>query len=254
MSQTELYRFVEGSTVTCRTSSDTATVYGGETYTPTPIGRTEPETKVELSRANLDVNMGMDDAFARRYLNSVIDSVVTLTLFVKEAETGAVSVVWKGRMTGVKPTMSQIKLVFESVFTSLRRPGLRRRFQRNCPHVLYGRGCFVDKSLFALAGTVASVAGLTVVVAAAGTKPDGYFRGGIIQAPDGTLRFITNHVGTTLYLIREIDSLVASAAVTLYPGCDRTRETCVGTFNNLYNNGSTPFIPIKNPYGGISFI
>lgn len=258
MSQQELYRIVDGVTVTTLTSGDTAVVYSSETYVPVPIGRSEAETKVEMSRANLEVTFGMDDTLARKYLNTVGDTVVTLTIFSKDAETGAVSVVWKGRLASVKPDMSKIKLVWESVYTSLRRPGLRRLFQKNCPYVLYGRGCYVNKATYGIGGTVTVVTGSNVTCAAAATQANGYFAGGMIQVPDGTLRFIVGHAGNQLALIRPIESLNVAilggpVAVTIYPGCDRSRNVCHTRFNNLMNNGSTPFIPIINPYGGTPF-
>lgn len=258
MSQQELYRFVEGATIWCATSGDTPVTHNLEDYAPHAMGRTEVESKIELSRQNLEVSMGMDDPIARRWLTTVVDGVVTLTIFSKEAETGMVNVVWKGRLTAVKPTLSTIKLVFESVYTSLRRPGLRRRYQKNCPHVLYGRGCRLDKDDFALADIVTSLAGQTVTTTYTAGYDDGYFRGGMLQVPDGTLRFITAHIGSQLTLIRPIASLNLAilsgpVAVTTYPGCDRTRQVCNDRFNNLPNNGSTPFIPIINPFGGTSF-
>jgi uncharacterized phage protein (TIGR02218 family) len=255
MSQLELYRIVDGPTVYTITSGDTAVTYNSELYTPRTLGRSESESKTQLSRANIETKFGMDDAIGRKYMTSIVDAVVTITVFQKEAETGTISVVFKGRLSSVKPAISTITLVWENFFTSLRRVGLRRRFQRNCPHVLYGRGCNLNKDDWDDAGTATVIAGTVVTVGAASARPNGYFRGGMLKAPDGTLRFIINHVGSSLTLVRMIASLPAAlpAAVSIYPGCDRTRETCNSRFNNLPNNGSTPFIPLINPFGGSSF-
>lgn len=259
MSQIDMYRFVEGAEIWTVTSSDIPVEYAGEIYAPMAIGRTDIESKSELSKANIEVSMAIDNPIGHKWISSVVDGIVTLTVFTKEFDSGAVQVAWKGRLSGAKPNMSQIKLVFESVFTSMRRTGLRRRFQIQCPYVLYGRGCFLNMEEWGVDGTATAATGNTVVVAAAGSQANGWYLGGMIKAPDGTLRFITGHVGTTLTLIRPIESLVAAVAigataVRIYPGCDRTRVTCNGKFNNLLNNGSTPFIPKKNPFGGNSFV
>lgn len=253
----ELYKIVEGSNVWNLTSSDTSETYGGDTYLPAAIGRTEVEVKNELSRANIELNFGIDNTIARRWLNDVVDSNVTLTVWTKQD--AAYLVVWKGRLSGVKPEDSIIKLVFESIFTSLRRPGLRLRYQRTCPHVLYGRGCRLNKNDWDIAGTATAVVGDVVTVAAAAGYTAGWFNGGMLEAPDGTLRFITNHVGNQVTLIRPILSLNTAIiggaqAVKLYPGCDRTAGVCDGKFNNLPNNGSFRFIPIRNPFTGNSFV
>lgn len=248
----ELFKIVEGAIVFTRTSGDSPVTYLSETYTPEIIGRTEAEVKNEISRNNLELSFSLNSDIAQRYMGSIIDNIVTLTIYTQQ-DAGTL-VTWKGRMSSVKPQDAIVKIVFENLYTSLRRPGLRRRYQVNCPHVLYGRGCNLDMAGFAVGGTAATVAGATVTSAAAGAYADGYFQGGILKAPDNTLRFITAHVGTTLTLIRPIASLANGNAITIYPGCDRTRQTCLDKFNNINNNGSTPFIPIKNPYSGTSFV
>ncbi len=268
----ELYRFVEGSNVWTLTSADSDESYNGEVYESATIGRNEAESKNELSRANLEVSLDIDNPMARRWLRQVIDNVVTLTIFRKDLETSSVVVVWKGRLSSVKPDITAITLVFESIFTSLRRAGLRKRYQRSCPHVLYGRGCSLNKADWATAGKMLALSadGLTVTVPEAASFPDGYFTAGMIEAPDGTLRFITNHIGQFLTLIRPVDSLgealinsgygvnyggfYGGVSVNIYPGCDRTKETCKNKFNNLPNYGGFPFIPLKNPFGGSSIV
>lgn len=256
MKITELFRLVENATVFTVTSSDKEVVYSSETYTPVAVGRTEVESKNELSRANIELTFGIDNEIAQRYMNTVVDAVVSLTVFSQED--GDTNVVWKGRLSAVKPQESNVKLIFESVFTSLRRPGLRARYQRNCRHMLYGRGCRLNKEDFDVAGTATAIAGTVVTVAAAAGFPNGWFAGGMLEAPDLTLRFITSHTGSQLTLIRKIDSLSAAIvggpqSVRIFPGCDRSRETCVAKFNNLNNNGSFPFIPTRNPFNGASF-
>lgn len=269
MSPKELYRFVEGETVWNFTSADENEEYNGELYVSSAIGRNEVESKNELSRANIEISFSIDDAFARRYLKSVIDEVVTLTIFRKESD-GTVSVVWKGRLSSLKPNIAEIVLVFESVFTSLRRPGLRIRYQRSCPHTLYGKGCTLIKEDFGVTGVVTNYEKNVVKMPIAATYPSGYFTAGIIEAPDGSLRFITNHYQDTLTLIRSLDNLAELFAAKgygnsygwaygdltarIYPGCDRLRETCNDKFNNMDNYGGFPFIPLKNPFGGSSIV
>lgn len=264
----ELYRFVEGALVWTVTSSDSDETHAGEVYTSSAIGRDEAESKNELSRANLTVSVSIDDPMGRRWLKTIIDSVVSLTIFSKEDS--SVSVVWKGRLSAVKPEATNIKLVFESIFTSLRRPGLRQRYQRSCPHVLYGRGCNLNKDDWAVSGQVVAIDGVTVYMPIAATYESGYFTSGMIEAPNGTLRFITAHSGGYLTLIRQLDDLTeqflqsgygynygnhyGALVVRIFPGCDRSKETCNDKFSNLDNNGSFPFIPSKNPMGGSSIV
>lgn len=264
----ELYRFVEGSSVWTVTSADSSEVYNGETYVPVTIGRSEAESKNELSRANLQITVDLDNEMGRRWLRSFLDEVITLSIFTKDGDD--VGIVWKGRLSAIKPDNSSIVLVFESVFTSLRRPGLRARYQRSCPHTLYGRGCNLDKDDFAITGLVASVESNIVRMAVASGYPDGYFSAGMIEAPDGSLRFITDHKGDTLTLIRSLDPLTnaflsagygmsyggyyGGISARIFPGCDRTKEVCRNKFDNLPHYGGFPYIPLKNPFGGGSIV
>lgn len=266
----ELFRFAEGSKIWTLTSADSDEEYNGEIYVSTTIGRNEAESKSELSRANLEVSFDIANEMARRWMRQIIDNVVTLTIFSKEDE--STSVVWKGRLASVKPEVSAITLVFESIFTSLRRAGLRKKFQRSCPHVLYGRGCFFDRSLVAVLGKLTGLTtdGVTLTVPEAALKPDGWYTAGMIEATDGTFRFITNHVGTQLTLIRPVDSMTedfnnsgygmnygafyGGVPVTLFPGCDRSKEMCNGKYGNIVNHGGFPFIPLKNPFSGSSIV
>lgn len=265
----QLFRFTEKDLVWTYTSSDVNEEHGGEIYEAIPIGRNEAETRNELSRANLEVKLPLDNELAIRNIRSVVESQVGLTVFSIQDDL-TVDVEWKGRLMQVKPGAESVTLVFESIFTSMRRPGLRKRFQRSCPHVHYGYGCGLVMEDYKASGVVENVSGVTVTMPIAALQPDGYYSGGIIKAPDSTLRFILTHVGVTLTLIRPLDSLAQAfaesgygysygvsfggAMADIHPGCDRTKETCASKFNNILNNGSYPWLPLKNPMAGSSIV
>lgn len=268
MTVKELYRFTEGANVWTVTSADADEDYNGETYVSTTIGRSDNISKPELSKSDIQVKVSIDNEFGKRWLQQVVDSIVSLTIFEKEG--ASVKVGWKGRLASVKPEESEIVLVFESIFTSLRRPGLRKRYQRVCPYALYGRGCKLDKADFKTEGTVSAIVGNVVTCPEAAGFADGYFTTGIIEDPDGNLRFITNHTGDQLTLIRPLETLneafvssgygvnyggyYGGVNIAIYPGCDRTRQTCDAKFDNLLNFGGFPFIPLKNPFAGGSIV
>lgn len=251
------------------TSGDTAVTYMGEVYEPIPLGRSETETKNELSRANIEVKLSLDNVMGRRWLHDLVETLVGLTIFEKD-EDGEIGIVWKGRLSGLKPSMSEIALNFESVFTSLRRPGLRARYQRSCRHMLYSRSCGVNKESWAVDGIATAVNGPVVTVPEAAAYPAGYFVTGMLEGPDGTLRFIVGHSGDQITLIRPFVSMAKAlsldgyglsygkyyggAKVRMFPGCDRTRNTCLGRFNNLNNYGGFDWIPLRNPFDGSSIV
>lgn len=243
--------------------------YAGETYIPAAIRHGEVEGKEDISRANLDVTFDINNAAARRWMKDSVEALVGLTVWQMD-EDDDTYVIWKGRLTGAKPSGAEIKLSFDSIYTSLARPGLGARYQRMCRHALYGRGCKVARSAHAVNGVPTSVVGSVVTIPEAAGYPDGFFTTGMIETPDGALRFIISHVGATLTLMRPMESLgllfanqgyglsygqvYGGLQVKIYPGCDRSRGTCHGRFNNLENYGGFDWIPLRNPFDGSSIV
>ncbi len=266
--QKELYRLVDGTTVYTLTSADEDEIYNGETYISTTLDRDEIENKNELSKANVTLTVSLDNEMGRNWMTSILDRAVTLTIFSKFGDD--VSVIFKGRLSAIKPDSSTIGIVFESISTSLRRLGLRMKYQRNCPHVLYGLGCNLDKDEWGILTEITNVDGVTLTATKANLHSDGYYLAGMVKGPDDVFRFIINHEGQTLTLIRALDDLFeglvnkgygynygkiygGTLTAFIYPGCDRSKETCFNKFDNLNNNGAFPFIS-NNPFAGKSIV
>lgn len=259
--QVELYRFTEQDSVSIwtYTSSDKLVTYNTEEYLPISIMRSGTEIKNDLAKADLTITLPLDNEMAQRWLKDNGELLVGLTIF-KKNKAGVTNVIWKGRLASTIPGMTNIQLKFESIFTSLRRPGLRARYQRSCRHTLYGRGCWIDPETLALTSAVTAATGRTLVCTAAATKPNGFYIGGMLRSPDGVLSYIVDHVGSSITVQRLSFNLSEQIVdgfpfnVKLYPGCDHTRATCINKFNNKLNYGGYDFIPKKNPTGGSSIV
>lgn len=260
--QVELYRFTEQDSddVWTYTSSDVRVTYNSEDYLPISITRSGTEIKNDLAKADLTITLPLTNEMAMRWMKDNGELLVGLTIFTKN-KAGVTNVTWKGRLASVVPGMANVQLKFESIFTSMRRPGLRARYQRSCRHALYGRGCLVDPDDYALTSAVTAVTGgRTLTCTAASSHPTGYFVGGMLRSPDGVLSYIVDHVGTAITIQRMSYSLQQSIDagfpfdVILYPGCDHSRATCIAKFDNLLNYGGYDFIPQKNPTGGSSIV
>jgi uncharacterized phage protein (TIGR02218 family) len=263
VSSIDLFRIVMGTRVWTLTSAEKRQTYnageGVERYDPVAIDRGETVQKNSLAKADLDVTLPLDHSLSQFLLSSFYDQVITLTLF--NNDDGDVSVAWKGRLASTKPDNQQLTLSFESIFTSLRRPGLRARYQRSCRHALYHRGCNLDPEDFAVAATLDAITGTLFTVPEVADHVAGYFRGGMVRAGDGPLAYIADQIGTQLSIQRVPPAFTdqfategAGTAITLYPGCDHARMTCKGKFNNVLNYGGFDWIPQKNPMGGSSIV
>lgn len=268
MSTKDLYRFTEGTVINTFTSSNEAEVYtspsaaGPETYVPKIMGRGEISDKAQPTKGSLDITFPLNDDFAQHLLNSGLDSIVRLDIYSKD-EAEVFRTEWRGRLAKTAPKDKEMTVTFESVFSANRKVGSRRVFQRTCQYAVYGPGCTLSLVAFLTAASVTAMSadGRTLTVPAAAAKPDGYYLAGVLQMPDGSMRYITNHVGSTLVIIRSSDILNAAfalanpVAVHIAKGCTQLQPTCGDSdFNNLNNFGGFPFMPLTNPIGGSSIV
>lgn len=263
MKTIDLFRIVSGSVVWTVTSSDKIQSYdagsGVEAYSPVAMQRGEVVQKNEISKSSLSIDIPIDHGLSIELLTSFSEQIITISVFTDR--NGSVTTSWKGRLSSFQPDDSMMSLTFESIFTSLRRTGLRATFQKNCRHSLYGRGCNLIPSSFEATGTLNAIMGTTLTVPEAASQPNGYYTGGMVAAPDGSLSFIVNHSGNQLVLQRVGNSLASAFAsngvglsISIHPGCDHSRLTCNSKFNNLLNYGGFDFIPDLNPMGGSSIV
>lgn len=271
-----LYQFVEGDQVwrfTSRATTWTSAGSGGTeiTWEPAAVSHGDVVQTSEIERGRLELTWPLSHPFARRLLAPMGNTPVTLTIFRgHEQVLGETVAHWKGRVVGAEVEGQRILLQAESIFSTLRRAGVRAKYQRLCRHALYGRGCGLDIGMHWLTGTVTTVAtsGSVVTIAEATEQPDGWFRGGVLRF-GAYLGFITGHAGATLTLSRPMPELAAALATPeidaetgdplpvvadIAPGCDLRASTCAAKFGNLLNFGGFPAIPGRNPFGGGSVV
>lgn len=249
----ELYKFTRNNTSWYYTSSDEDITYLGHTYISLPINRSNIEQSPESNRNPITVTLPMDVNIIREFIASPPTVVTTLTIYRGHVGDSDVLAIWVGRLVNIKFTEQQADLRIESVFSSLKRPCLRFRYQRNCPHDLYGQGCKVVKETFEVPTVVTVVDSTSFTSAEAALKPDGYYNGGYISWNNGgseTHRFILSHVGSLLVYDLPFASLTSGQTLSIFPGCDRTLNTCNSKFSNSDNFGGQPFYPEKNPFTG----
>lgn len=227
------------------------------TWTPANVGLGRVETTEDINKNNLDLTFPRTDTLASLYLTDQQNSVSTLTVYRGYENDGDWVAFWKGRVSNAQSSRNQITLVCESVFTSLKRPGVRGKFSKQCRHSLYGRGCNIDANDSASDAiwvedevTDVSADGLVLTIPAAANYSDGYFLGGMIKSDTDVYRFIRGHTGSQITISRAYVDIVSSNTARLYPGCDRSMETCSSKFNNLANFGGFPHTPENNPFNG----
>lgn len=248
----ELYEFVSGSTHYRYTSAAGDVSYGGNTYTAAPIARGAVEATSETARLALEITCARTLGVLDLFSTLPPDDIVLVTLRRLHAGDGEAITMWMGRILNVTWNTPAAEIHCESVYTSLKRTGLRRLYQKACPHVVYGPGCALDRASFKATRTISTVTGTTLTFSSIGAA-DGYFSGGYLEWSNAGVvsrRAIRSHLGGTVIISFQLPGLAAAASVDLYPGCDHTLATCTGKFSNEPNYGGMPYFPEKNPFNG----
>lgn len=245
---------VSSSTVLVRsTSAEVDIEHDSETWVSDVLSRSDLEESPELARVPISITTRRNNPVADLFRVSPPTDVIALTIFRlhRDDSPAEAVVLWMGRVLNCEWTGAQARLNCEPVSTSVRRTGLRRLYQKGCPHVLYGAGCKVDRTAHDIATTVTAIDGKVLSVAALLDRP---YAGGYVQRETSSgvfeKRFIQAQDGLDLTLSLPFSGLDVSDAVTVFPGCDHTTATCNDVYSNLPNYGGMPFIPSKNPFGG----
>ena len=246
----EMYRFAAGTRAWRYTSADVAEVYLSETYEPYPIKRGAFRQTAELAKTGLEIRTPRDTPFVADMVASPLLDVVMLTVYRRHRGDAETKTLWRGRVEGVRFEGSEA-VISCRMGSALKRIGLRRPAQRQCPYALYGLGCNVAAAVFAETGSLVSHTGAAVTSGVFAGHPDGWWVGGKIDF-SGARRFIVAHAGDMVTLTSPVPGLAQGAAFTAHPGCDHTPATCDAKFGNLPNYGGAPAFPIKNPFTGDS--
>lgn len=250
----ELYEFLNGATAYRYTSADGDVSYGGNTYSAVPIARGAIEATSETVRLALEITCARDLPVLDLFSLMPPSEIISVTVRRLHAGDGEAITLWMGRILDVALNPASAEIHCESVYTSLKRVGLRRLYQKECPHVLFEGECALNRATFAASKTVSTTVGTAITLAAMGAFADGYFAGGYLEWESTTgyfeRRAIRSQVGGVVTIGFPLPGLAAADTVTIYPGCDHTLATCIAKFANGLNYGGMPYWPRKNPFDG----
>ncbi len=247
---TELYKFQCGSAFyTYIATSSTSCRFENAVYEPEYIVRTGLHYSSDYAKDTLTVTLPASNAVAQVFMTGTPEFLMRLTVY-RGARKAAFIPIWVGLVNGASfdftDNASSCDLTCETAVSRMERFGLARNYQLACPHTLYGAKCGVSQTAFASMRSVSAVNGFDVTVDGSAIL-DGYYLAGQLVKPDGSRRFISGNRGNILTLERRLPLSVGDA-VTLYPGCDKARATCVSKFNNGAAYGGFPWMPAASPF------
>lgn len=157
---------------------------------------------------------------------------------------------WSGQVLSVAfGSDGMATLQCESILSAMKRKTPYQVYKGGCNNALFEPGCNLVRSVWATALPTYSISGLTITSSTIAGFDDGWFAAGYAEYPaTGERRWITKHEGGTITLVYPFTSLPGAVPLTLYPGCQRTRQACSEKFNNLANFFGFDYIPEDNPF------
>lgn len=247
----ELYHFARGLDNWRYTSYDELISFQSADYEPLALGRSDIEWQSEIERSEITITLPRDNLLAAQYIAYPPTEVLTLTIYRQHAYdvSGEYSVYWQGRLLNTEFKGSVCEFTCETVYTSLKRPGLRRKALPQCPHVLYGPQCRANQETYRSIGTLSAIGSFTLTAPEWGGFSDGYFTGGLIIYDTFQRREIMDHVGSTITISANLLDVQLGATVSAFPGCAHNMDDCVNKFTNEENYGGFPYFG-PNPFGG----
>ncbi|MDD3083306.1 MAG: phage BR0599 family protein [Desulfobacterales bacterium] len=248
----ELYEFTRGVWHSYLTTRKTEFwVHDLQIYKPASISRDKILHGSEIGKDALTITLPINHDLVTEFLHTAPEDTVSVT--VKKLHRGLTYadavVIWKGRVIAVEPQEDETaNLVCESIYTSMRRNGLRLRCELICQKALYSTACGVNQPAYRVDDVIFELPSPTTLSMTALTGyAEGWFTGGILQSINDQ-RYILSSSGNTLTISRPLASLFAGHTVALYPGCNRIMATCLSKFDNLDNFLGFPWHPAKNPF------
>lgn len=253
---------LSGGSVLRWSGADIPLVANGQTYLKGPgIDRGQITEKRGLEVATLDMQISANSS---DQINGVpliqfirkrgLDGA-TLRLdraFLADWASGVVGTIWRfgGRVTAIPEISGSTAKVTVSSWTILLDVNMPPNLcQAACLHTLFDGGCGLNRDSFAASGSVSGIATATTFGSSV-TGNDGRFAQGRIKFTSGANAGITRSIKSndgagSFVLIQALPTPPAAGdSFTVYPGCDLTKATCAGKFNNLGRFKGTPFVPV----------
>lgn len=234
-------------------------------YLPTTIGRQSVEESGNLDQKTMEIDISPRSTIVQFYRERTPPSTVSLTIWAGHLTDPAeeARVVWKGRVLSVESKRPFSKINAEPLDTTLKRAGLRRHYQRGCPHVLYKTACGADRETLKLTPTILSVGNNFVELASGfgGAVQDRKYISGYVEwvnEDDGLvenrtiLSAVEDGSSKRLVLNGKTNGLLTTTTLSLFAGCNHRRGDCNDLHGQIVSFGGQFAIPRQNPFGYVN--
>lgn len=243
----ELYRFQQGNQIFNLTNSSVVEIWEGVAYEPVRVTRSGVKHTSDLS--GFDIQITIDKESPVVPLSIFRDSDNPLSLRVIRIRANEEIGIWNGRVTNASiESPVEAKLECRPIIEIVDRSGLSPTYARECRHTLYRTGCNVNIEQYREGGEITAQDGPFVQIPLAESFPQGYFSLGFVEWGSVSRGIMRQLPDGWFELAEPFINLSTPQAVNVYPGCNRTIDTCKNKFDNVENYGGFPWVPRKNPF------
>lgn len=236
---------------------DSSTVY----QTGPLIKRSSINTSVGVTVDSLSVELSADDTVQ---VNSVplmafiaAGGLDGADLVVNRAyrATRANSVVgvleqFTGIVNDVSISRNVCSIEVVSLLTKLDVQVPRNLYQASCSNTLYDTACGLNRAALTVTG-VATGSPTRTVIGTGQTAAADYFSQGVITFTTGpnagvsrTIKKFDSGTGVVTMIAPFPFAPAAGNAYSMYPGCNKTMDTCTNKFSNIIKFRGFPFVPV----------
>lgn len=251
-SPVELYKFVRTGASWLYTSGDEPVTYQGEDYSPAVISRGDITASDEGNSGSVEVSLDSNLSIVPQFIEGTVPSPLWLTIFRFHRGDLETVVIFQGQVSSSAVRGKETTIQCTPTRYAAEKLCPRILYQKQCNHMLYDRGCKVNKDDYKFSGEILGINGPVLQIENAfGFLYDKWLAGGFIQIPGTEIRvFITDHDNELgeVTVLKLVPELTVGLIVDLYAGCDRTELTCHNKFANMDNFLGFPDIPNINPF------
>jgi uncharacterized phage protein (TIGR02218 family) len=273
-SPVELVTFKNGSLVFRYTNAVFPFSIGASTYNPLAYKRSRFAQSKDSDDNNITLTAAGDMEVAQLFNGIMTSNITTVTIerIHRDDADEQVQVAWRGRVVAINHKNAMVDLLLQPI-THGGESTPRDVFSALCNAFLFDTpGCRLLRADWSFNGTIDGISvdgmditinGARVQAAALDTAQGGptgpltsgeldlYWQGGYLQLLNGEVRDVVegNIAGDpdVVRLDQPFRAIATSDLVTLYAGCDLTRQTCHKKFDNVLNFQGYPDIPEIDP-------
>lgn len=262
-----LFAFTQGDDVVCRRAASARDVTAmGETWVASSISIDDLPLTGDADKDSVKFQLPITDDWVSDYVRYRPDDTVTIAIYRYERGEDTSELAWQGQITYPDVDGGIVTFNCDPETSMSGTVTLGRVVMRQCPHSIFTGECRLDRANFLIPITLVSVSGVTVTFEPTSLVSSGSLAGGMIEAPDGSLRGIVSNTESIITLEWKMRPLLAAfdlsePIVNVSPGCSQAPERCASFANadnpsgtNIENYGGFLWMLTgdKNPFGGSS--